>query len=164
MRSTKAIVAIVDDEGRVLKSLGNLLSSAGYDVRLFSSAENFLASPDIEISGCFISDIRLPGMSGIELLRRVNAMETKLPGILLTDRFTADAVLYCRTEGARFIFQKPPEGPELLAAVALLTSSLEHRLEPAVASRSPIAVNWRDLWGRFPGNAVSHFLHKAFLH
>ncbi len=164
MRSTKAIVAIVDDDWRVLQSLGNLLSSAGYDVRLFSSAENFLASPDIEISGCFISGIRMPGVSGIELLRRVNAKETKLPGILLTDCSEADAVLFCRAEGARFIFHKPPEGPELLAAVALLTSSLKHRPEPAAASRSPISGNWRDLWGRFPGNPVPHFLRKPSLH
>ena len=120
MRSTKAIVAIVDDEGRVLKSLGNLLSSAGYDVRLFSSAENFLASPDIEISGCFISDIRLPGMSGIELLRRVNAMETKLPGILLTDRFTADAVSIAAPRVRDSFFRSRPRGPNCLRPLRCL--------------------------------------------
>ena len=122
--SAKATVVVVDDDLRVLKALGDLLSSAGYDARLFSSGEEFLANPDIRATQCLISDIGMSGMNGTELLRQIKAQGMALPCILLTGRDDTDTVLFCRTEGARFLLPKPIVGPELLAAVSLVTNSL----------------------------------------
>jgi FixJ family two-component response regulator len=121
MASAKAIVVVVDDDRRVLMSLGNLLSSAGYDARLFSAAEDVLTSPDFHIAGCFIADIGMPDVSGLDVLRQINATGMELPCILLTDDAEMDTLTFCRINGAKFLFRKPVKGPELLAAVALLT-------------------------------------------
>jgi DNA-binding response OmpR family regulator len=63
-------------------------------------------------------------VSGIDLMSRIKAEGMELPGILLTDRDDPDTVLFCRTGGAKFLFPKPILGPELLAAVALVTNRL----------------------------------------
>jgi FixJ family two-component response regulator len=115
----RTIVAVVDGECRMLKSLGDLLASAGYDARLFSSAEEFLADPGIRATACLIC-----GVSGIDLMFRIKAEGMELPCILLTDRAEPDTVLFCRTGGAKFFFPKLIPGRELLAAVALATNRL----------------------------------------
>jgi FixJ family two-component response regulator len=121
---SRTIVAVVDGDCRALKSLGDLLASAGYDARLFSSAEEFLAGPAIQATGCLICAVDLSGVSGIDLMSRIKAEGMELPGILLTDRDDPDTVLFCRAGGAKFLFPKPILGPELLAAVALVTNRL----------------------------------------
>src|SRR5882724_12328892 len=65
------VIAIVDDDQRLRESLGNLLESAGYSVRLFDSAEALLKADAVNRIDVLISDIRMPGMDGIELQRRV---------------------------------------------------------------------------------------------
>ncbi len=124
LESARVIVVVVDDNLRVLKALGDLLSSAGYDVRLFSSGVEFLANPDIRNTRCLISGISMSGMNGIDLLRRIKAQGIEVPCILLTGHDDTDTVLFCRTEGARFLLPKPIIGPELLAAVSLVTNCL----------------------------------------
>jgi FixJ family two-component response regulator len=119
MGPARTIVVVVDGDRRVLKSLGDLLTSAGYDARVFSSAEQFLASPGIRATSCLIC-----GVGGIDLMCRIKAEGKELPCILLTDRDESDTVLFCRTGGAKFLFPKTILGPELLAAVALVTSRL----------------------------------------
>jgi CheY-like chemotaxis protein len=121
--SAKVTVVVVDDDLRDLKTLGDLLHSAGYDARLFSSGEEFLASPGIRTTRCLISDIGMPGVNGIELSRRIKAQGMEIPCILFTGCDEAHTVLFCRTEGARFLLTKPIVGPELLAAVSLVTNS-----------------------------------------
>ena len=122
LESAKITVAVVDDNRRVLKALGDLLGSAGYDARLFSSGEEFLANPDIRNTRCLISDIGMSGMNGIDLLRRIKTQGMELPCILLTGRDDTDTAFFCRTEGARFLLPKPIVGPELLAAISLITN------------------------------------------
>jgi FixJ family two-component response regulator len=146
--TVRTIVAVVDGECRILKSLGDLLDSAGYDARLFSSAEEFLAGPDIRATGCLICAVDLSGLSGIDLMCRIKVEAMELPGILLTDRDDPDTVLFCRTGGAKFLFPKPIPGPELLAAVALVTNRL------CVYRRAGFADS-------LVGRAVSHL--RAFL-
>lgn len=124
MGPARTIVVVVDGDCRVLKSLGDLLASAGYDARLFSSAEEFLASPGIRATGCLICAVDLSGVSGIDLMCCLKAEGMELPCILLTDRDESDTVLFCRTGGAKFLFPKPILGPELLTAVALVTNGL----------------------------------------
>ena len=139
----RTIVAVVDGECRIVKSLGDLLASGGYDARLFSSAEEFLAGPDIRATACLIC-----GVSGIDLISRIQAEGMELPCILLTDRDDPDTVLFCRTGGAKFLFPKPILGPELLAAISLVTN------RPGVSLRTGFAES-------LVGRAASHL--RAFL-
>ena len=74
------VVAAVDDDFRVRESMESLLESAGYAPVVFSSAEEFLESGTLAAATCVITDIRMPGMDGIELQRRIQARTSGLTG------------------------------------------------------------------------------------
>jgi two-component system, LuxR family, response regulator FixJ len=67
-----AVIAIVDDDEPLREALGSVLKAAGITTRTFASAEEFLACRDCEEIACLVLDVRLPGMSGIELQKRLN--------------------------------------------------------------------------------------------
>jgi FixJ family two-component response regulator len=77
-------IAIVDDDRGICRALARLLRSAGFDVRTFESAEEFLGHAATERHDCLILDINLPGMSGIELSRRLDLEEKHPPTIFIT--------------------------------------------------------------------------------
>lgn len=79
-----ALISVVDDDVWVRESLDSLIRSVGQDVKVFASAEEFLNWDRACKSDCLISDIRLPGMSGIELHRDLMARQCKLPVIFIT--------------------------------------------------------------------------------
>jgi FixJ family two-component response regulator len=111
------VVAVVDDDHSILRSIEYLLESADYTVRLFTSAAALLDSgclPDID---CLISDIDMPGMDGFELLRLVHAVQPGLPAILITGYPDTLKRLPQLGGGNPRIFTKPFQGPQLLAAV-----------------------------------------------
>ena len=112
------IVAVVDDDEGVLRSLEYLLESADHAVRLFRSGTELLDGGRLEEIDCLISDIDMPGMDGFELLRLVHAARPGLPIILITGY--PDTLKRLPPLGAsnpRF-FTKPFDGPELLKAVS----------------------------------------------
>ena len=119
------VVAVVDDDQSILRSIEYLLESADYDVRLFTSASALLDSGCLPEVDCLISDIDMPGIDGFELLRLVYAARPRLPTILITgypDRLTRLPPLGGSNPS---IFTKPFQGPQLLAAVSdALRSSL----------------------------------------
>ena len=78
------LAAVVDDDISVRESLEGLIRSAGLDVRVFASAEEFLNSVHPRKADCLILDVRLPGMSGIELHRQLMARSCKMPAIFIT--------------------------------------------------------------------------------
>ena len=107
------VVAVVDDDRRILRSLKSLLESVGYAPQLFKSAEAFLAANGIFECDCLISDIGLPGMSGIDLRDLVIDSRPSLPVFLLTGR----AELQPQAEKSRHrgeLFLKPLDGHHLL--------------------------------------------------
>ena len=111
------LVAITDDDQRVLESLGELLESAGYSVRLFNSAEAFLQADVVKEIDALISDVRMPGVDGIELLQRVAIERPQLPVILITAH--TDVVLAGSSPpNNRGVFRKPVDAAELLEAIA----------------------------------------------
>ena len=117
-KASAFVVAVVDDDEGVLRSLEYLLESADHAVRLFTSAAALMDSGCLPEIDCLISDIDMPGMDGFELLRMVDAVRLGLPTILITgypDRLKRLPPL--NGSNPRF-FTKPFQGPELLAAVS----------------------------------------------
>ena len=119
------VVAVVDDDQGILRSLDYLLESADYSVRPFNSGTELLESGCLEQIDCLISDIDMPGMDGFELLRLVHAVRPGLPAILITGYPDTLKRLPPLGGSNPRIFTKPFQGPELLAAVSdALRSSL----------------------------------------
>jgi FixJ family two-component response regulator len=115
-KSTRFVVAVVDDDPRALESLADLLEAAGYGVRPYSSARTCWKSGGLADVDCLITDISMPDMSGVRLRRLALAARPELPVILITGRTE------CRTQYARIIepgryFEKPFDGEQLLAAI-----------------------------------------------
>ena len=109
-------VAVVDDEPRVLQSIGNLLESAGATVRLYDSAQRLLEDPERSDIHCIISDIGLPGMDGYQLQKWALQNLPDAVVILITARNAPQSAAICANN--RGFFQKPFDGQELLSAVS----------------------------------------------
>ena len=122
----KPIVAVVDDDPRVLESIESVLASAGHDVRVFESAAALLASKDFAGIGCLISDIGMPFINGYELQRIVYNLRPEIPIIFITGDPCwrgGEARGALPNYG---IFHKPFDCDELLAAVGNAVSGTFH--------------------------------------
>ena len=116
----RSVIAVVDDDRRILESLEILLDSADYDVRLFSTATALLESGGLSEIDCLISDVAMPVMDGYELARAVQAARPGLPVILVTGRPDLPHRSPLEGPGHYRVFKKPFDGQELLTAVALM--------------------------------------------
>ena len=124
MSNPKSVVAIVDDDRRLLESLEELLESAGHAVRAFSSAETLINSNALPEIDCLITDIGMPGMDGFELQRLVNERRPGLPVIMITARHDIAA----RPQAAHsWFFRKPFDGRALLAAIGDALTAKENQ-------------------------------------
>jgi FixJ family two-component response regulator len=124
---TKHVVVGVDDDFRVRESVERLVESAGYAHRVFSSAEEFLQSGTLAIANCLITDVRMPGMDGIELQRRIRLDRPDLPVIFISAHQDDEARQRALDDGAIRFLYKPFDGAELLRAIeAALKDSPEH--------------------------------------
>lgn len=111
-------IAVVDDDRRILESLTNLLESADYGVRSFASAAALVESDCLAEIDCMISDIDMPMMDGLELLRVVRAGRPELPVLLITGHPEMLNRLPAIGPGHYRLFTKPFDGLELLTAVS----------------------------------------------
>jgi len=80
----RAVVSIVDDDASLRRSVRNLLRSVGFRVETFASAEEFLRSAERENTGCLVLDLRMTGMSGLDLLRHLAAERSRVAVVVLT--------------------------------------------------------------------------------
>jgi two-component system, LuxR family, response regulator FixJ len=113
----KPLVAVVDDDTRVLESLDDLLQVSGYRTALYATAEHFLeARPRAKVA-LLISDIALPGMSGIDLLRTLHGDSTYPPTILITGRSETYIEREAHDLGALRLFLKPFDMVDLLTTL-----------------------------------------------
>jgi CheY-like chemotaxis protein len=113
----KRLVSVVDDDESLRRSLRNLLSSVGFRVETFAAAEDFLQSTHRVNTGCLVLDLRLSGMSGLELLKHLDAIGAPIPTVILTAHDDAEARRQASRAGAVAFFGKPFHSEVLLDAV-----------------------------------------------
>jgi FixJ family two-component response regulator len=111
------LVAIVDDDELLRSALQGLLKSAGLPARSFASAEEFLDSGQQDHTACLIADIRMPGMSGLELQAKLSAEHCRIPTIFITAHGDAKMRLQALRAGAVEFLPKPFDDEVLLASV-----------------------------------------------
>jgi FixJ family two-component response regulator len=114
--STPLVVG-VDDDFRVRESLGRLAESSGYASLLYSSATEFLQSGKLAVANCLITDVRMPGVDGVELQRRVRLLRPKLPVIFISAHYDEEVRQRTFDGGASAFFYKPFDAAELLSAI-----------------------------------------------
>jgi FixJ family two-component response regulator len=111
------VVAIIDDDESYRAAIQRLLKSAGIPVRSFDSAEAFLDSHQQQNTGCLIADIRMPGMSGLELQSKLNSDHCPIPTIFITAHGEEKIRMQAMRGGAVKFLTKPFDGETLLDAV-----------------------------------------------
>jgi FixJ family two-component response regulator len=117
MRQPNAIIAIVDDDPSVREGLRSLIRSAGWRVETFASAQEFLARPRAEVPCCLILDLQLPGLSGLDLQKRMAEVELEIPIVFLTGHGDIPASVQAMKAGAVEFLTKPFDEEELLQAI-----------------------------------------------
>ena len=122
--SNLSLISVVDDDASVRESLRCLIRSVGFAVEAFASAEEFLKSDHLHNTRCLILDVRMPGMNGLELQRRLAAGHRKIPVIFITAHGIGAARSQALKDGAVDYLSKPFREEALLHAIhAALNSS-----------------------------------------
>ncbi|MCF0254109.1 MAG: response regulator transcription factor [Duodenibacillus sp.] len=111
------LVRVVDDDPTVCQSMQFVLEIAGFQVKPYLSAAAFLEGDDASRAGCVILDVRMPGMTGIELQREMAARGIDLPVIFLSAHGDIEMAVQAVHDGARTFLVKPPQLGKLLAAI-----------------------------------------------
>jgi FixJ family two-component response regulator len=115
--STDSVVAVIDDDASVRTATDNLLSSHGYLVDTFASAEEFLKSARLSDSACVIADVQMPAMGGLDLLTHMRAQGYDAPFIFIT-AFPEESVrARALRAGAICFLAKPFAGPALISCL-----------------------------------------------
>ncbi len=113
------VIHVVEDDEAMRDSLVELLEEAGYKPRAYASAEEFLARGATAEPGCVVSDLRMPGIDGMTLLRRLRADGSGLPLILITGHGDVPMAVNAMRVGAVDFLEKPFEPDALLGAIAM---------------------------------------------
>jgi FixJ family two-component response regulator len=111
-------VFLIDDDPSVRRALGRLIKSAGYPVQSFASAREFIdASPAADGPACLVLDLRLPGLSGIDLQRELQRLQVVLPIIFITGHGDIPTTVKAMKAGAVDFLAKPVRDVDLLRAI-----------------------------------------------
>jgi FixJ family two-component response regulator len=116
-QQSKTVIAIVDDDASVREGLESLVRSAGWRVETFASAQEFLARPGAEAPSCLILDLQMPGLSGLDLQKRMAEVELEIPIVFLTGHGNIPASVQAMKAGAVEFLTKPFDDDELLKAI-----------------------------------------------
>ena len=114
---TPNLLAILDDDKSVQNALQDLIESEGMSTLCYDSAEQFLNSEDRHKAACLIADIRMPGMSGIEVQAKLKAERCRIPIIFITARGDIPSTVSAMKGGAIDFFTKPIDGTALLNSI-----------------------------------------------
>lgn len=114
MRNSGPLVYLVDDDDAVRDSLGLLLRSIGLECQLYASALEFLEHYDPKRHACLVADIRMPGLSGLELQQRLNEQSAEIPIIFITGHGDVPMAVNAMKAGATDFIQKPFRDQDLI--------------------------------------------------
>jgi FixJ family two-component response regulator len=117
MAEAKAIVFVVDDDASVREGLGSLIRSAGLRVETFASAQEFLARPRADVPSCLVLDVRLPGLSGLDLQKRLAEVNIEIPIVFITGHGDVPTSVQAMKAGAVEFLTKPFVDQDLLDAI-----------------------------------------------
>jgi len=117
MSDDRPIVYLVDDDASVRAAISSLIRSIGLDVATFASADAFLAHPLGERPACLVLDVRLPGLSGLELQRELGAMQRALPIVFISGHGDIPMSVRAMKAGAVEFLPKPFPDEALIAAI-----------------------------------------------
>ena len=120
--SDRAVIHIVDDDRAVREGLGFLLSSLGFEIKAHALAADLLAALDNSLIGCILADVRMPGMTGLELLDELARRKCPLPVIMITAHADVPMAVRALRSGAMDFFEKPVNG---MALVERINEALE---------------------------------------
>jgi FixJ family two-component response regulator len=117
MTAFKPTVFVIDDDASVRKSLSRLLRSAGYTAETFSSAEEFLRREHFDGAGCILLDVKMPGLSGMDLQEELNKADYHMPIVFITGHGDIPMTVEAMKKGAVDFLTKPFDDKELLQAL-----------------------------------------------
>jgi FixJ family two-component response regulator len=126
------VVYVIDDDDGMRRALSLLLSTVGYKTLVFATPSDFLAHFDPDTHGCLVLDIRMPGMSGLELQQHLNRTGSMLPVIFITGHGDVPMAVQAMKEGAFEFIQKPFRDQDLL-------DRINHALQQDAESRNNLA-------------------------
>jgi FixJ family two-component response regulator len=112
-----AVISIVDDDASFRRATANLIDSLGYTVATFSSAQEFLQSDELDHTACLISDVNMPGMSGLELQKRLISGGRNTPIVFVTAYSESKARGRALAAGALDFLSKPFNEDQLIACI-----------------------------------------------
>lgn len=117
MAGPKAIVFVVDDDASVREGLGSLIRSAGLGVEIFASAQEFLTRSRPDVPSCLVLDVRLPGLSGLDLQKRMAEVNIEIPIVFITGHGDVPTSVRAMKAGAVEFLTKPFVERDLLDAI-----------------------------------------------
>jgi two-component system response regulator FixJ len=126
------VVYIIDDDDGMRRALTLLLNTVGYTTRAYANPHEFLAQFKAEAAGCLVLDIRMPGMSGLELQQQLTRIGSMLPVIFITGHGDVPMAVQAMKEGAFEFIQKPFRDQDLL-------DRINHALQQDAESRTTLA-------------------------
>ena len=117
MGDRKPIVRVVDDDASFLTAVARMLRASGFSVKTFASAREFLAQPELNVPGCVLVDLQMPGLSGLDLQEELAKAGHMLPVIFLSGRGDIPTTVQVMRKGAEDFLTKRAPKEELLEAV-----------------------------------------------
>jgi FixJ family two-component response regulator len=126
------VISIIDDDEATRSAVSELMRASGYSAVAYDSAENFLASDASGSSDCIITDIQMPGLTGIELKQRLEAGACATPVIMITARREERLLAQARASGAFCLLRKPFKASALIDCVR---RALSHQAGANTADR-----------------------------
>jgi FixJ family two-component response regulator len=121
MSESKAIVFVVDDDVSIREALESLIRSAGFKVETFASAQDFLARSRADVPACLVLDVRLPGLSGLDLQKRMVEANREIPIVFITGHGDVPTSVRAMKAGAVEFLIKPFSDRDLLDAIQQAT-------------------------------------------
>lgn len=145
--TNKPIVHIIDDDDAVRDSIAFLVESAGFSARTYDSADALVTALPILTSGCLVTDVRMPGMNGLDLVRHLKTINCPLPVIMITGHGDVPLAVEAMKEGVFDFIEKPFEDDILLSAITSALDQAEGKADES-AKRQAILARIQALSGR----------------